>query len=120
MGGWNSHTSTVGNSSFHVRQGNCPGGAVSFEVVERPGYFVRHKDSKLLVERDDGSHLFSLDSSFIANPGLTENSPATTSLRPVNYPYHFVLRQGREVEIAKFTESSQYADAATWAPVVVR
>jgi len=116
--GWNSRTSpmTLGNSSFRVRQGNCPGGAVSFEMDEQPGYFVRHKDSKLLVEKDDGSRLFRLDSSFMAPPGLTGNSPATTSLRPVNRPYQFVLRQGQVVGIADFGESSQFATVATWAP----
>lgn len=120
--GWNAGTSpiTVGSSSFYVRQGNCPGGAVSFESVDKPGHFVRHKDHNLMLERDDGSDLFRADSSFMAPPGLVDNSPTTTSLRPVNYPYHFVLRQGRAVGIAEFTESSQYAMAATWAPVVAR
>merc|ERR1712217_524348 len=81
--GWNAHTSpiaAVGNSSFYAKPGNCPGGTVSFELVDQPGHFVRLKDYtrwwkpwtwfrnnfQLLVERDDESQEFSLDSSFMA------------------------------------------------------
>merc|ERR1712118_286340 len=118
--GWDASTSpmtVMGNSSFYVRQGNCPGGAISFEMVDKPGYFVRHRDGKLHVDSNDGSRLFHLDSSFMAPPGLSSNSPATTSLRPVNYPYDFVLRQGQVVTMGNFKESSQYAVDATWTPV---
>eukprot|EP00927_Polykrikos_kofoidii_P056429 TRINITY_DN50544_c0_g1_i1.p1 TRINITY_DN50544_c0_g1~~TRINITY_DN50544_c0_g1_i1.p1 ORF type:complete len:562 (-),score=58.35 TRINITY_DN50544_c0_g1_i1:172-1857(-) len=114
--GWNADTSpmTRGKSFFRVREGNCPGGSISFQPVDRPGQFVRHENGTLRVDNATLDNVFVMDSSFMASPGLALNDPATTSLRPVNSPYDFVLRLNGTVAEFAFQEDPFYFAAATW------
>lgn len=103
-------------SDFYVRYGICPGGSISLEAVDRPGHFVRHMEGKLRLDKADRNAIFDRDSSFMAPPGLARNDPATVSLRSVNFPYRFVLREDGVAKIVEFKDSQSYTSRATWAP----
>ncbi|XVV08428.1 AbfB domain-containing protein [Actinoplanes sp. CA-131856] len=78
------------NSRFTVRDGLNGQGCVSFESVNYPGYFLRHRDFILRLDRQDSSQLFRFDATFCPRPTGTALTFAAT-----NYPSHFlVARRG--------------------------
>jgi Alpha-L-arabinofuranosidase B (ABFB) domain len=75
----------VSVGSFVVRP--APGGGcVAFESAARPGYFLRHRDFVLHLDRADGSSLFRLDSAFCPVPA----GDGSFRLRSANYPDRFL------------------------------
>jgi hypothetical protein len=50
--------------SFKRVNGLAEGGWASFESVNFPHCFIRHKDGELCVEKNDGSGLFTKDATF--------------------------------------------------------
>jgi hypothetical protein len=53
-----------GDATFCARPGALPG-SVSLEASNYPGWFLRHHNSQLWVDRSDGSAGFQADSSFV-------------------------------------------------------
>ena len=52
------------DATFHRRPGLADAGAASFESVNFPGHFLRHRDFELWLDRADGSPLFRADATF--------------------------------------------------------
>jgi hypothetical protein len=72
--------------SFVVRR-TPTAGCVAFESAGRPGYFLRHRDFVLQLDRTDDSPLFRLDSAFCPVP----SGAGTFRLRSANYPDRYVI-----------------------------
>jgi hypothetical protein len=71
------------DSRFVVRKGLGRDGCVSLESVNYPGYFLRHRDFVLHLDRRDRSHLFAQDATFCTSP--TRDGDAFI-LESINYP----------------------------------
>jgi hypothetical protein len=92
------------DSTFVVRAASTSG-CVALESVNYPGFFLRHRDFVIHLDRADGSALFRLDSAFcpVAAGG------GSFRLRSADYPDRFVtaVRSGlylAEVPAARATE----------------
>ena len=77
------------DSSFTIRKG-LAGSCVSFEAVNYRGYFLRHRNFEIRLERRDNSQLFQQDATFCAVP---TREPSTVLLRAVNYPDRAIVER---------------------------
>lgn len=83
------------DSRFVVRAGRAESTCFSLESVNFPGYYLRHRDYEIHLERADRSELFDEDSTFCAEP---ISGGAAVSLRSHNYPgFRVALRDARLV-----------------------
>ncbi|NMO56130.1 hypothetical protein HH310_33745 [Actinoplanes sp. TBRC 11911] len=70
-------------ASFVVRKGLASPSCLSFEALDAPGHFLRHRDFELRLDERDGSTLFNQDATFCPQP--SRDGPGVL-LRSVNYP----------------------------------
>jgi hypothetical protein len=56
------------DSRFTVRSGLAFGGCLSFEAVNYPGYYLRHRVFDMVLEQRDDSRVFDQESTFCAKP----------------------------------------------------
>ncbi|MEJ3745253.1 AbfB domain-containing protein [Actinomycetes bacterium KLBMP 9797] len=75
---------------------------VAFESVNLPGHFLRHRDFRLQLTRDDGSALFRKDSTFRRRNGL-EGDPEQgwRSFEASNFRDHFIRHRDFHVYVEK-------------------
>ncbi|CRG84902.1 hypothetical protein PISL3812_02077 [Talaromyces islandicus] len=73
-------------ASWMVRTGLGNSACFSFESVDTPGSFIRHSNYELLVNANDGSKLFSEDSTFCPQAGLNGQG---NSFRSWSYPTRY-------------------------------
>ncbi|WP_198170780.1 AbfB domain-containing protein [Actinoplanes awajinensis] len=76
------------DSSFTVRVGLGNSGCSSLESVNYPGYFLRHQNYQIKLQRNDGSDLYRRDATFCA---VTIRSGDALALQSINYPKRFVV-----------------------------
>ncbi|MBI1211196.1 MAG: hypothetical protein GC190_07015 [Alphaproteobacteria bacterium] len=57
------------DASFYVRPGLADGSLASFESVNYPGYYLRHRNFHLFLEQGS-DELFRSDATFYPEPGL--------------------------------------------------
>lgn len=84
------------DSRFVVRSGLTGNGCFSFESVNYPGYFLRHRNFVIHLDRRDGSGLFSADATFCR---VAQGS--AFSLRSVNYPSLSISAWGSRLQLAR-------------------
>lgn len=73
-------------ASWTVRTGLGNSGCYSFESKDTPGSFIRHANSVLHVNANDGSTLFKEDATFCTSAGLNGQG---SSIRAWSYPTRF-------------------------------
>jgi hypothetical protein len=81
---------------FLVRQGLADSGCVSFESAEYPGFYLRHRNFVLLVERGEPTALYLSDATF-----CPAASGGGFALRSVNYPDHHLLVADGQVRLVR-------------------
>eukprot|EP00041_Stephanoeca_diplocostata_P020793 m.472565 g.472565 ORF g.472565 m.472565 type:complete len:502 (+) comp21661_c3_seq26:201-1706(+) len=115
---WNNDGTINGDGDhFVVREGNCGGGAVSFESASFRGYFLRHKNGFLELDVDNSSALFAYDSSFMARPGvLGGEKQALVSFRSTNYPQNYLRHENGRLQLSAFQNTLQFAQDARFRP----
>ncbi|WP_308163609.1 AbfB domain-containing protein [Micromonospora sp. WMMB482] len=84
---------------------------MSLESTNFPGYFLRHRDFALYVERDDGSTLFDGDASFHRRSGLA--AIAGLSLESQNFPAGTVRHRDGLLHLETVSSSAD-RDSATF------
>lgn len=94
------HQNTVGridssvtpfyDSLFRVVPGlaSSGGGLVSFESVNFPGRFIRHRNNQIFVEQNDNTALFRADATFRQVAGLASSS--WSSFQSYNFPTRYI------------------------------
>lgn len=88
------------DSTFKIVSGLADTDAISFESINYPGYYLRHQNFRLKLQKDDGSELFRLDSTFFKEDSTLEpNDPEWVSFRSINYPSHFIRHKNFELWI---------------------
>lgn len=81
-----STTALKQQASWTVRTGLGNSGCYSFESVDTPGSYVRHSNSQLFLNANDGTKLFSEDATFCPMAGLNGQG---SSIRSWSYPSRF-------------------------------
>ncbi|MFE9022765.1 family 43 glycosylhydrolase [Streptomyces sp. NPDC007808] len=69
--------SPLADSQFRVVTGLTGSGTVSLESTNFPGYYLRHKNQEVWLERNDGSAQFKADASFHRRAGLADSAGAS-------------------------------------------
>ncbi|WP_233558860.1 family 43 glycosylhydrolase [Micromonospora radicis] len=82
------NVTNLADSQFRIVAGLADPSAISLESTNYPGYYLRHRDHQVWVERDDGSTLFRQDATFGRRAGLADASKV--SLESVNFPGQYV------------------------------
>jgi GH43 family beta-xylosidase len=103
------NVTNLADSQFRIVTGLNGGGSVSLESTNFPGYFLRHKNNELWVEKNDGSALFQADASFLRRDGLA--SAAAVSFESVNHPGQYLRHVDTQVTLGTVTDTSGPADA---------
>jgi hypothetical protein len=86
---------------------NC----VSFESINKPGSYLRHRNFQFHLQPNDGSSLFSMDATFCPGPG---NSGQDTSFQSVNFPGRFIRNFNNVVYLAADGGSNPWDTATGW------
>ncbi|TDB79035.1 family 43 glycosylhydrolase [Micromonospora sp. KC721] len=68
------NVTALADSQFRIVTGLAGSGTVSLESTSNPGYYLRHKNYEIWVERNDGSTLFRNDASFFRRAGLADST----------------------------------------------
>lgn len=89
------------DASFRIVPGLAENTCYSFESLNYPGHYLRHRDSRVRKDPRDGSTLFDADATFCAKPGL---SGSGVSLAAYNYPKRYVRHNNAEMWISYFGE----------------
>ena len=103
------NVTNLADSQFRIVPGLAGGGTVSLESTNFPGYYLRHRNYELWVERDDGSALFGGDASFRRRAGLADS--AGISLESQNFPGRYVRHSDGLLYIEAVTSSAERASA---------
>ncbi len=101
------NVANLADSQFRIVPGLTGSGTVSLESANFPGYYLRHKNFELWVERSDGSALFRNDATFYQRAGLAGSG---ISLESVNFAGRCMRHSGGLLYVQAVT-SSAYGDA---------
>ncbi|BAL90983.1 putative alpha-L-arabinofuranosidase [Actinoplanes missouriensis 431] len=86
------------DSRFVIRTGRAASNCFSFESVNFPGYYLRHRDFRIELTRAEQSELFDEDSTFCAE---SIRNGAALTLRSHNYPSRHIAVNGERLVIAE-------------------
>lgn len=81
---------------------------ISFESVNAPGQFLRHRNGEVWKDPNDGSNLFAQDATWYRRPGLKNLNE--TSYESFNYPGEYLTHQGSLL----FKQAPAEAAAQQW------
>ncbi|KAH3765159.1 family 43 glycosylhydrolase [Pelomyxa schiedti] len=108
--------STSGCScQYKVHSGLCSGMTITLESVNKPGYYWRHKNGQLTLDKDDGTDLFHQDSSFMPLAGL--HNQDYVSFRSVNYPSEYIRHKDGILYINEWDGTDLMAQDASFLPI---
>lgn len=99
----------LADSQFRIVAGLGGSGTVSLESTNFPGYYLRHRDHALWVERDDGSSTFRADASFHRRAGLSDG--AAVSFESQNFPGHYIRHSNSRLVLQQAPDAQARADA---------
>jgi hypothetical protein len=94
------NSSDLLNSGFVVRSASTDG-CVSLESADYPGFYLRHRDFVLHLDRSDGSAGFRQDSAFCPVPA----GDGSVRLRSANYPDRYVTAYRSRLFLAEVPAS---------------
>ncbi|MGW1323689.1 family 43 glycosylhydrolase [Streptomyces antibioticus] len=80
--------SPLADSQFRVVTGPAGTGTVSLESANYPGYYLRHRNFEVWLERNDGTAAFAADAAFHRRTGLADTTGV--SFESYNYPGRYV------------------------------
>ncbi|MFI1105182.1 glycoside hydrolase family 43 protein [Streptomyces melanogenes] len=101
--------SPADDSRFRLRVGLAGTGTVSFESVNRPGYFLRHADYDFQLVRNDGSAPFAADATFRKVAGLADAS--WSSFQSYNHPDRYLRHYAYQLRLEPITTATGRSDA---------
>jgi GH43 family beta-xylosidase len=99
----------LADSQFKVVQGLAGSGTVSLESTNFPGYYLRHRNNELWVDRSDNSTLFRNDASFTQRAGLAEGS--ASSFESLNLAGRYIRHSNGLLYLQSVTDAQGRADA---------
>ncbi|MFJ2924863.1 family 43 glycosylhydrolase [Streptomyces massasporeus] len=99
----------LADSQFRVVPGLAGSGTVSLESANFPGYYLRHKNFEVWLEKNDGSTRFASDATFWQRAGLAD--PAGVSYESSNYPGRYVRHWEYLLNVQAVSTATDRADA---------
>ncbi|GAP49604.1 alpha-N-arabinofuranosidase [Streptomyces azureus] len=103
----------LADSQFRVVPGLAGSGTVSLESANLPGYYLRHKNFEVWLERNDGSAQFASDATFHRRAGLADS--AGVSYESYNYPGRYVRHWEYLLNVQAVSTATDRADATFYA-----
>lgn len=100
------------DSSFKMVPGLAGGDSWSFESVNFPGYFLRHKDYRVILEKKSNDKDFKESASFREVPPLAGKDGV--SYDSVNYPGSYLRHKNGEIWCEESDKSATFKNDATW------
>ncbi|KKD03131.1 family 43 glycosylhydrolase [Streptomyces sp. WM6386] len=107
------NVSPLADSQFRAVTGLAGTGTVSLESANFPGYFLRHKDFEVWVEKNDGTSAFASSASFYRRAGLADS--AGVSYESYNYAGRYVRHYNYLLYVQALSTSTDRADATFYA-----
>ncbi|MGW6547372.1 family 43 glycosylhydrolase [Streptomyces massasporeus] len=99
----------LADSQFRVVPGLTGSGTVSLESANFPGYYLRHRNFEVWLEKNDGSARFASDATFRQRAGLAD--PAGVSYESSNYPGRYVRHWEYLLNVQTVSTPTDRADA---------
>ncbi|MGW0760708.1 family 43 glycosylhydrolase [Streptomyces sp. NPDC002814] len=103
------NVSPLADSQFRVVTGLAGSGTVSLESANFPGYFLRHKNYEVWLERNDGTARFASDATFHRRAGLSD--AAGVSYESYNYAGRYVRHWEHVLFVQPPSTATDRADA---------
>jgi hypothetical protein len=100
---------TLADSQFRIVTGLAGAGTVSLESTNFPGYYLRHRNFEMWVERSDGSAGFRADASFVRRAGLASSSGV--SFESQNFPGRYLRHSSNLMYLQAVPDATGRADA---------
>ena len=97
------------DSQFRVVSGLADSSGVSFESVNFPGRFLRHRNSEIWLDPNDGSAGFRAAATWYRRAGFANSS--WSSYESYNFPGQYMRHSGFLMILGTVTGSLQQADA---------
>ncbi|BBH71528.1 hypothetical protein ACTI_82130 [Actinoplanes sp. OR16] len=86
------------DARFVIRKGRAALDCFSLESVNFPGYYLRHRDFVIHLDRAENSNLFDLDSTFCSE---SIRGGSAIALRAYNYPSRWIAANGDRLAITE-------------------
>jgi GH43 family beta-xylosidase len=103
------NVTNLADSQFRIVTGLAGSGTVSLESTNFPGYFLRHRNHELWVERNDGSTLFRNDATFYRRAGLAD--AAAVSFESLNFAGRYIRHANGQLYTQPVSTATDRADA---------
>ncbi|KAB8141748.1 endo-1,4-beta-xylanase [Chloroflexia bacterium SDU3-3] len=103
------NVSPVEDSQFRVVAGLAGSGTVSFESVNFPGYYLRHRNGEIWLDASDGTSQFKADATWYRRAGLANGG--WSSYESYNYPGNYIRHSNYLLILGAVSGSTQQADA---------
>jgi GH43 family beta-xylosidase len=107
------NVTNLADSQFRLAPGLTGSGTVSLESANFPGYYLRHRNNELWLDRDDGSTAFRGDASFYRRAGLAD--PTGLSFESYNLPGRYVRHSSFQLYVQPADSAAARADATYYA-----
>lgn len=106
-----SNVSPNQDSEFIVVHGLADRCAISFESVNFPGHYLRHRNYEIWLARYDGTRLFREDATWHGRPGLADSKGGWSSYESYNFPGKYLRHYNYLMILGTVSGSTQRADA---------
>lgn len=103
------NVSPLADSQFRVVTGLTGSGTVSLESANFPGYFLRHDNFEVWLEKNDGTARFAADATFHRRAGLSDS--AGVSYESSNYPGRYIRHYDHLLYVQAPSTATDRADA---------
>lgn len=103
------NVTNLADSQFRIVTGLNGGGTVSLESTNFPGYYLRHRNYEMWVERNDGSATFRADASFFRRAGLADS--AAVSFESANFAGRYIRHSSNLLYVQPISTATDRADA---------
>jgi len=103
----------LADSQFRVVTGLAGTGTVSLESANYPGYYLRHKNFEVWVEKNDSTSTFASDASFYQRAGLADS--AGISYESYNYAGRYVRHYNYLLYVQAVSTTAAQGDATFYA-----
>lgn len=100
----------LASSQWRIVPGLASSEGVSFESVDRPGYYLRHCDGKLSISEKEDSDLFNADATWLIRTAL--DSKDGVSLESYNIAGRYIRHQNSYLIISEISSELDKNDAS--------
>jgi hypothetical protein len=97
------------DAEWRVVPGLANASALSLESVNFPGYFLRHRNSEVWLDRDDGTSLFKADATWWRRAGLANSG--LMSFEASNFPGNYLRHREGLLYLNVISTSTDRSDA---------